>query len=322
MRRAALAAAALVAGALVGAMALQPPPDALEASSARDAGAPRASVGDVIASATTAPAWDVGDAWRVQFGEGDPICWVVVVAQTSEGYQQGVWCPTDEATLIAAQLAGFDVRYAGLLTKDLAGVGIGGVEETRWFDWPLEDGKSWPTSYQGDDAQVTVELDEEERRYELSLCLAFGGCVARYDYDPRLAWWSEVIFESGSTFQVRERTEDWTGSATIATASERYHRSRGDVDAIVLLPETFTVEPEDELVALVMQRLGSHTGHVQVRDGGGSVVYDDTLVSERAQLSTLVAGEPGTWTLADATIGIADSEIWARGLSTQTVVLE
>lgn len=318
-----LAAAALVVGALVAIVALQGPPSF--DPDADDGQVFAMSADEALAASAQAPTWVVGDAWRVQFADGDPICWLVVVEASEEGYQQGVWCPTDEGPMISAQIAGFDVRYAGRFTRDLAAVGFaddGGDEQTRFFDWPLEDGKRWGTVWYGDEVEIAATFDPDMGRFVLTMCAESGDCIASYDYDPELGWWSEVDFNGGGRFRVRERADGWSGAVEVASASELLHMTRSGVGALSgASVSPFAVGDEHDAVAFVAERLGTSAGRLEVRDGSGNSVYQGPLLGDAGMGSYMLGGAPGTWLLVDATTSIATMEYWFRGVTMDTVTL-
>lgn len=266
------------------------------------------------------PTWRSGDAWRVQFDEGDPICWLVVADARDEGYRHGVWCPTDEAPLIAAQLATMGVAYAGNITPDL-----GGRQEDTivdWFDWPLVDGKTWPTTWGGEPARVEAKWVAKSQRYTLDLCLDEGLCVASYDYDPALRWWSEIAFRGGFEFRVHERAEDWERGYVLGDAVPRasYEYAGGNVGMLPVGERAFEVGERDDVVVIEVAREGAHWHEISLVDPSESFVWTDsstTLLDTREHVWDLVDASPGAWRINENTLaeGAIRVEVWTVAYS-------
>lgn len=311
--RGALLGAAAFALALVAAVLLMPPP----AEDAEPLGALASRHG---LDPGARPTWREGDAWRVQFDDNDPICWFVVAHADAEGYRQGAWCPTDEAPIIATQLATRGVEYAGTLTPEL-GV-VFEEEPIRWYDWPLEDGKSWSTSWHGQTATVTVSWSDEEERYQLVLCREGGACAAEYDYDPALGWWSRITFESGYEFRVHERVEDWDRGHVLADAIERRHAEYGGVnlDGVAPARSTFDVDEGEDLVVVEIQRAGVHHHDFNLYRPAGSLAWTDSsssLTGPEEYVWDVVEADAGQWSIGEnlVTDGMLHNRIWTVTLS-------
>lgn len=268
-----------------------------------------------IADPHARPDWRVGDAWRVQFDAGDPVCWLVVAQADELGYRQGVWCPTDEAPLIAAQLATMRLPYAGAFTLDLGGVA--GEEVVTWFEWPLADGKTWPTTWGGAPAHVEASWLDAQERYELDLCLDDGLCVASYDYDPELGWWSELVLRGGFELRVHEREEGWTRGHVLADAVERRSSNYNgvSVDLLATARPAFDVDEGEDVVVVEIQREGVHShdyslvgpeGRFATSYSSSSLVYADDYVWD------MVDAEPGRWTISENFVaeGMIHNHVW------------
>lgn len=249
------------------------------------------------------PTWNVGDAWRVQFDEGDPICWLVI-APSEEGYHQGIWCPTDETEMIAVNLAVAQVPFLTLFTNDLEGVADGEGDPTRWFDWPLTDGKAWETNYLG--ADVDVSAARSERGFEMTMTFADSDVeLARYDYDPGLRWWSELAFEQGYTFRVHERAAGWSEPVTLATAERQFD---GTSNLVSQFTSAFTTEEKDDYVVLTASR-PSLAGEYWEIAGPGETRNSLTPLGTRPLVGgfdsyELIPADPGDWTYRQAGTGV------------------
>lgn len=311
VRQAIWAAAALVAGLLlaVAVMPREAPDDALDAASF-ERGQPRERI--------EAPSWDVGDAWRVQFDDGEPICWLVVVAAEADVRQQGVWCESDEAEEIAAQIAAYEVPYVGRFTSTLDGLQRD-TEPFRFYDWPLADGKAWATTYQGDPVEVLTVYDADDGRYRFEVTRD-GERFLEYDYDPSLEWWSRLEFEGGYTLRVHEHGRDWSGTVVFATTEERFRADRTVLD-VAALPASFQVGQDEYGIALSIEFAGLRGGHISLRDGTGSPVYESSDLDTQASVFSIVSGVPGSWTFLDETTGAGEMYVRASAIAIQSVEL-
>lgn len=267
--------------------------------------------GLLAVSPSGAPVWEPGDAWRIQFDEGEPVCWAVVVAADESGYRQGFWCSTDEAEYIAANVATIGARYVGRFDRSLGGVAE--EETTAFFDWPLADGKSWGTTWYGRDVTIEAELGARSGRYQLVMSDEDGDKILEYDYDPELQWWSVVRFESGYTFRVLERATDWQEGAVAADAETRYEQFAQS--AILGMPAgSMVVEDSDEALGLLLTYTGAPAGRFELRDPSGNAMYQKSVAGPFSGFAT-VASVPGTWSVIDAVTGLGDHSIVVRGIS-------
>lgn len=259
------------------------------------------------------PEWSVGDAWRVQFDGGEPICWMVVVAADEDGYRQGISCASEEEGFIAAQIAAYDVSYLGSFDRDLAGTA--GGARTEFFDWPLEDGKRWETEWAGETVEVEALFDAEDARYRFAMSMDDEVFLA-YDYDPELEWWSEMRFTSGYVLRVHERETGWDGSAVAATAETRYEQY-GQSSVLGAPAAVFSVDADDEALALVLSYTGIAVGRFELRDSSGSPMYQQNVVGDD-QVFRLLGATPGLWTVVEAVTGRYDSAVVLRGIQYET----
>ena len=311
---------ACVLGVAIAIVAMPAPPAVDEIKAASDE--------DTLAIAATRaretgiaerPEWRVGEAWRVQFDEGDPVCWLVVVDAT-EGYRQGVSCETDESEAIAVNLAVFQEPWIATFTKDLAAVGDGTNEPTRWFDWPLEHGKSWATHYAGLETVVQVALNDGA--FELTMTLADGeDTFATYDYDPSIQWWTTLRFaESEYEFRVHDHELGWSGPVATATSEQVFE---GTTNLVSQLSTAFTTDEEDSYVVLVYSRSGAGREYWQL-DGPSSRNSITPVTTSQSVLGTtfvyeLIEAEPGDWTFQQVGVGF---NFLARIFTAQVALVE
>lgn len=319
MKQALWAACALVLGAALASALLRAPVDAdtpIEDGEALAALATKGR-GDRAGAPIAAPEWEVGDAWRVQFDEGEPLCWLVVASVSEEGIQQGVWCPTDEAEFIAAQIAAYEFHYIGRFTQALEG--IGRAEAFRFYDWPLEDGKTWVTRWDEIDVQVTSTYSRADGRYQFeALVVDTGEPLVAYDYDPALEWWSEMEFASGYRFLVHERETGWELPVTVASGEDRYEAER--VASLFGNPATIVgVAPEDMRLALMVEWSGVLAGRFELRGPDGTTRYETTLTGEGMSVFEIIEAEEGMWSIVDSVTGAGMESIRLRGIALEIV---
>jgi len=299
--------AAVIACALAAALAIVAMPgpreDDLEAASLSDAEVAQIAVERVRETGIAQrPEWRVGDAWRVQFNDGDPVCWMVV-ARAAETYRQGVACETDEAEFIAVNIAVAQVAFVGTFTRDLEGVSDPEGDATRWFDWPLSDGKSWDTTFEGIDVVVTAAF--VDGAFELVMVDDEDSDLAFYDYDPSLRWWSQISFATGGSFHVHERTTGWSGPVSLAAADERF-TGRGNLAS--QSTASFTTTEADTYVVLLASRPAVAAEYWEL--AGPSETRNSLtplggqpLVGGFDRYETIPA-EPGEWSYRQAGTGI------------------
>lgn len=301
VRQALWAAAAFLVGLLVAILAASPAVPASDDDPFR----PAALAGDPARGKATldAPTWEVGEAWRVSFLGQDPACWLVVVRATASGYEQGASCPrSDEGSdSIATQIAVYDTPYLGRFDVGLAGSG----GATRFFDWPLYDGKQWTTEYGGDEVMVRASAAEDgfimEMGYEL------GSPFLRYDYDPELEWWSIIRFEQGWQMQVVEHTDDYRGTVAAADAELAVATERTTVPpSTVLADPSFDVSDTFEFVVLIAQRPNVGVQYLEVvspSESEPAVLTTAPFVNEDRYDFRMFEAEPGTWQLRESGAG-------------------
>lgn len=176
---------------------------------------------DAAAAVAEAPAWALGDAWSIVSGSG--------ASDTSESFLVVTKAEADSYFLsttnagTAAYDAMEDVSYLGRIrASDLAGVQDG--QPVQFFSFPLTDGKSWSTTWDGLPVTLTA-------RYAPTLQTSAGihsgfvieGAVdgekyVTYDYVPMLKWWSHLSFASGYGMKVVRTLSNWSGEYAVAEA--------------------------------------------------------------------------------------------------------
>lgn len=178
---------------------------------------------DPVNASAPVPLWRVGDAWGVSSsGAGaNEEHTVVVTGVSGTSYALAT---TSEST------AGYDAVYdiswlGGIRTSDLAGSQQGGP--VKFFDFPLTDGKTWTTTWDGLEVTLTAKANPAistpmgtKPGFDIT-GMAGDEVHASYDYVPALRWWSRLAFPTqGYEIRVTSTTANWTGTVVSATANE------------------------------------------------------------------------------------------------------
>lgn len=159
-----------------------------------------------------APLWNVGDAWSIMSMGNDATeqSYLVVVAADGDSYTLAT---TSESQ--AGYDAMFDISFIGKIrARDLAGHQQG--EPVQFFDFPLADGKTWTTTWDG--FEVTLTAKQTPKGFDIVGVRADGEPHVTYDYDPALRWWSKLEFPEGYGIKADRLVEGWTGAIVTGTA--------------------------------------------------------------------------------------------------------
>lgn len=169
------------------------------------------------ASPLEAPEWEAGMAWTFTAG-GNASTFVVT------GEEGGDWIvDTDDAGL-ALFHAHDAVSMLGPVRKsDLAG--SQGQDRVRYFQWPLEDGATWSTPWDGITVQVTAHRIDE---HAFHFVAREGDRVhVAYDYDAREGWFTGMAFYNATgveshVMHLEGRTDAYTGDVVRYTLDEPF----------------------------------------------------------------------------------------------------
>lgn len=296
---------------------------------------------DVLAAALPeradgAPDWQVGEAWRVQFGSGDPDCWVVVATADEEGYRQGFSCSRDdEEDAIVSFATAFEYRYVGNVSRELGG--RASMETVELYRWPLEDGASWPTTWFGRPVTIEAELDEgyegangPEARYVLQM-VEDDEVIITYDYVPSLRWFSIFYYvESEFAFRVHEHAPRWAGDAVAVGHGERLVEVEAPLATQTALDSTFEVPEHVDLLVPYALRQGAHLerliltgpdGEERWTPGVGGLSTGVSVAGASSHIDLLEA-EPGTWGIDHAGFATGMLELVVFGIDVQRVRAE
>ena len=197
-----------------------------------------------------APTWALGDAWTVapQGGAGEESV-LVVTAASADSYTLST---TSEGA--AGYDALEDVSYLGRIrASDLAGSQQG--QPVQFFSFPLTDGKSWQTTWDGRAVTLTATW-VPAMPTSVGVHPGFtiegkdeAGPYVKYDYVPMLKWWSHLSFASGYGFKVERVHANWTGTYLVAEAKTLLER--GVTTPVAShAAETFTVDEGQLMVRL------------------------------------------------------------------------
>ncbi len=131
------------------------------------------------------PTWEVGDWWTWTSDQLGEYSYVVT------GQQGGDWLVGTDSEQIAFFDKQTDISFLGEVRKsDLAG----SQNDTRvkYFDWPLEAGKTWTTTWDGVQRTITVTgIDDGLASFEAR---EGDRLAVSYTYDSSTGWFGEVTF--------------------------------------------------------------------------------------------------------------------------------
>jgi hypothetical protein len=118
-----------------------------------DSNPPQQGTPDVLADALAAPEWQIGDAWTYsQMSPGASARTITAVVTADAG---GDWILDTNDQAHALYDAQSDVSFLGPVRKsDLAGSQQGA--RVQFFDWPLEENKTWSTTWDGKSLELVV----------------------------------------------------------------------------------------------------------------------------------------------------------------------
>lgn len=273
----------------------------------------------LVESGLDAPEWRIGDAWLVRFNSGFS-CWLVVGERSADGYAQGTSCDGD--LLAGAQLAANEFPYAGDFDRDLSYT-PGDGEPTRYYDWPLADGKTWETHWFGDPVTVEANYVEalesplgREPGFRFQMRYASGDAlIVEYDYVPSLRWWSHFTYANGAGIAVEDAVRGWNGRVVMMEAEERARISAN----LVTAGETHDFEVARDDDALIVETRWSNRQwlEMRVRDPSGTERARESRVDLTVEatyaFSYVEDLEPGTWTAEAqfAGLGVFETRIHA-----------
>jgi hypothetical protein len=205
-----------------------------------------------LAAEAEAPEWSVGDAWAVvSRGAGEEERgFLVVTAADSGSYTIGT---------SSEQAAGWDaihdVSYIGRIrAHDLAGHQQG--EPVQYFDFPLAEGKTWSTKWDG--FEVVLTATKTPRGFDI-VGLADGAPYVEYDYSPEMKWWTRLHFVQGDYGLTIERLQpEWRGTLASGTGKVVYEAASETPAAMSGGSGAFTIDEGQTFAMATLSGGGSH----------------------------------------------------------------
>jgi hypothetical protein len=134
----------------------------------------------------SAPTWQLGDHWTYSFSFGGQARFIVTGEEGTD------WIlDTDDKDFAFFHQAIEEVSTLGRVAKtDLSGTQ--GNDRVKYFDWPLQDGKTWSMTWDGETFQVTAHQQSETRF--LMEAVQDGTVRRTYVYDDTVRWLRTVTF--------------------------------------------------------------------------------------------------------------------------------
>lgn len=229
MRWSSALAGLLLAAVLAGCLASGGGGDAGEAQ-APEAQAPAADAagGEVL----RAPNWSVGDHWTyASEGLDEDVVWVVT------GETRDAWVVDTTHRGVAFIDARNDISFFGQRRKaDLAG--SQGDDRVEYFRWPLEEGKTWSTTWDGVQRTVTVESIQDGAA--VLVATQEGRLAVEYTYDASAGHFGRFAFFDENGTKVNGAELKRSGSGFEGTAVRWRLATAADLEG------SFGAEPASE----------------------------------------------------------------------------
>lgn len=160
---------------------------------------------DAVLAGIAAPTWAPGHYWRYDTSFDTELTLVV------SGEAGEEWLVDTTSPETAWFHARSEISYLGAIRKsDLAG--SQGDDRVQHLAFPLEEGKTWSTRWDGVEREVRVA--ETGRTFRLE---AHEGdrLAVEYIYDPTVGWFREVVFHDADGLQfsmtLQEHRTGWSG---------------------------------------------------------------------------------------------------------------
>lgn len=150
----------------------------------------RDAVQDPVASVDV-PEWDVGMHWTYDMSFGTTQT-IVVTAKDSGAYTTDT--DSEDVAFFHAQE---EISTIGRIrASDLAGEQDG--QKVKFFDFPLEDGKAWQATLDGNAYDVEAHAQDDGKWH--MMMRQDGTTRVVYSYDPQVAWfaWIQYNDETGA----------------------------------------------------------------------------------------------------------------------------
>lgn len=151
------------------------------------------------------PEWNVGSFWTFSSsGPGGIGTYTLAVGEsTGSDYVIG----TDHDALAFFDATDPISTMGPQRKSDLAG--SQGTTRVEFFKWPLEDGKTWSTTWDGEVHEITANRTSER---EFSFTATVGGETRiQYAYDHSVKWFTEMRFFANGTEFFTSTIQEWGG---------------------------------------------------------------------------------------------------------------
>lgn len=252
--------------------------------------------GDDEPQGLQAPRWSPGLWWRYNVTRGDGTGSVVFAVQAES---QDRYTLLANGTSHAARDALEDLAYVGpVRVEDFAGVTDEGP--VRFFEWPLEDGKTWTTPWNG------VERTHEATRTQVTIpggtlpgvevtSTADGRTLATYEYAPAVGWFTRLeLPQRNLTYTLADAGFAYRGNLTRAEASTALEFTSPAARAA-----TFDVPAEAAAVVLRLAGGGERVSYdVSLADPNGTrhAYGPEACMGCSVDVLDLLPAVAGTWT--------------------------
>lgn len=239
------------------------------------------------------PVWRVGDHWTYKLSNGQTVTAVVVAAGSSYEVR-----PTDNGTALSEAI--FDFSTFGNLGLDLSGDTAAG--RVKFFDWPLEENKTWSFTVDGLPMRAKANLLGDTWRITANS----GNATMSYTYSPQTKWFTQVRWDYlDFGMQLSSAGEGYRGNAYVADPEPRYTYATGGAPT-----GTFTVSPGSSAVAVRWAYAGGQgfSASVRIVDPKGTAFapFADVACSG-AQCAggdlSVYGATPGAWAVTSNSAG-------------------
>lgn len=293
--------AAAAAGCLGGDSAADDPGQTPDPGAPGGDGAGEADGGSDEPTGYATPRWAPGLWWSYSYrlaGETGTVTFAVQ-AQSDQQYTL-----LANGTHHAAVEAVRDLAYVGpVRADDLAGLVDG--EPVRFFEWPLRDGRTWRTTWNGVervhqaravDAQV---LNRTVPGIEVT-STAGNRTLATYTYSPSVGWFTRLEVPGRNlTYRLRDAGFAYRRNLTTADATTAFQASSPTTKA-----GSFDVPAEADRVAAALAGGGARASYrLDLADPNGTRHEYGPQACTSCQVAVLglLPAAPGRWT-AEATL--------------------
>jgi hypothetical protein len=297
-RRVLLLALALSAAALAGCLGTDSggtdgAPDADAPDGGSDGGSDDGEDDEPAGYAT--PRWSPGLWWSYNYSLAGETGTVTFAVQAEED---------DRYTLLAngTHHAAVDVlrdlAYVGpVRAEDLAGLVDG--EPVRFFEWPLRDGRTWTTTWNGierthDASEADLEVPGGTLPGMEITSTAGGETLATYTYAPAVGWFTRLEIPGRNlTYELTDIGFGYQRNLTQASVSPVFEETAPAATAT-----TFQVPAEADRVAVAVDGGGDRVGYeVSLGDPNGTrhQVGPQACMDCTVDVLELLPAIPGTW---------------------------